>query len=107
VPNPVEPRENFADRWRDEPDLARSFFRWLEQLGEDLRDAESQTGIDRIAERLQESFGAEPVAKAAGRLGDAFTGRRRAGTLAFAPASGLLTGGGVPVRDHGFYGRTR
>ena len=108
VPNPVEPRENFADKWREEPRLARRFFSWLDQLGEDLREAESRTGIDRVAARLQESFGAEPVEKAVGRLGDAYTRTREAGALAMAPASGmLLAGHGVPVRDHGFYGGTR
>ena len=68
VPNPVEPREKFADRWRDQPELARHFFGWLDRLGDDLRDAASHRGIDKVAARLQESFGAEPVEKAVGRL---------------------------------------
>jgi hypothetical protein len=108
VPNPVEPRENFADKWRDEPQLARRFFSWLDQLGEDLHEAESRTGIDRVAERLQESFGVEPVEKAVGRLGDAYRRTREVGALTLAPATGmLLTGHGMPVRDHGFYGGAR
>jgi hypothetical protein len=108
VPNPVEPRENFADRWRDEPQLARHFFGWLKQLGDDLREAESVTGIDRVAARLQESFGEGPVEKAARKLGDSYLHSRESGALAMAPASGLLlTGEGVPVRKHGFYGGAR
>ena len=37
VPNPVEERENFADKWSDEPDRATRFFEWLGQLSTDLR----------------------------------------------------------------------
>jgi hypothetical protein len=110
VPNPVEPRENFADRWRDQPELARRFFGWVKQLGEDLREAESVTGIDRVTARLQESFGERPVQKAAARLGDSMLHTRERGALSMAPASGLLlagTGEGGPVRKHGFYGGAR
>jgi hypothetical protein len=108
VPNPVEPRENFADRWRDQPELARHFFGWLDRLGDDLRDAAEHRGIDKVAARLQESFGAQPVEKAVGRLGDAYRRTREAGALTLAPATGLLTTGpGVRVRNHGFYGGPR
>lgn len=105
APNPVEPRENFADRWRDQPRLEREFYAWIDRLGEDLRDAASQRGIDKVASRLQESFGAQPVEKAVGRLGDTYQRVREAGALSLAPASGMLSAGrGIPVKDHGFYG---
>jgi hypothetical protein len=108
VSNPVEPEENFADRWRDQPDLEQEFLGWLDQLGSDLRDAASRRGIDNVATRLQESFGIKPVERAVGRLGDAYRRSREAGALSFAPASGVLsTARGVPVRNHGFYGHTR
>ena len=108
VPNPVEPRENFADRWRKWPNLADEFYRWLEQLGDDLRDAASHRGLDSVAARLSESFGEQPVEKAVGRLGDAYRRTREAGVLGFAPASGLLTtSGSTRVRNHDFYGGSR
>ena len=109
VPNPVEPRENFADRWRERPDLAREFFDWLKRLGGDLRDAASERGIDRVAAGLQESFGAQAVEVAVRRLGDAYRRSREAGVLSLAPASGALltTGNGVRVCDHGFFGGPR
>jgi len=106
VPNPVEPRENFADRWRHEPELARGFFGWLDRLGENLREVGSvQGGVDKVAARLQESLGEQPVAKGAGRLADNYRRTRAVGALTFAPASGMLTTGqGTPVRNHDFYG---
>lgn len=106
VPNPVEPRENFADRWRHEPELARAFFGWLNRLGEDLREVGSvHGGVDKVAARLQESLGEQPVAKGAGRLADNYRRTREVGALTFAPASGMLTTGhGTRVRNHDFYG---
>lgn len=105
VPNPVEPRENFADRWRHDPDLADQFFGWLDKLGEDLRDAESRRGLDRVAARLSESFGEQPIEKAIDRLGDLYRRTRETGGLGFTATSGLLsTSGAIPVRNHDFYG---
>jgi hypothetical protein len=105
VPNPVEPRENFADRWRDRPDLARKFCGWLERLSEDLRAAGSHRGLDKVAGHLQESLGVEPVQGAVARLGESYRRTRENGALRLAPATGVLsTGAGVRIRDHGFYG---
>jgi hypothetical protein len=105
VPNPVEPRENFADRWRKKPTLAERFFEWLDALRLDLRAAEAERGLDNVAIRLSESFGKQPVEKAMARLGDTYRQTRESGVLGFAPASGLLsTSGGIPVRNHDFYG---
>ncbi|MGH2976638.1 MAG: cyclic GMP-AMP synthase DncV-like nucleotidyltransferase [Solirubrobacterales bacterium] len=105
VPNPVEPREDFADRWRHHPALADRFFEWLGRLEEDLREAESLRGLDRVVARLSESFGDEPVVKAAASLGDEFRRTRERGALALTGATGVLsTKGSVPVRNHDFYG---
>lgn len=105
VPNPVEPREDFADRWRRHPDQARQFFAWLKRLGEDLREAESIRGLDRVASRLQESFGDLPVQKAAADLGSDYRSTRENGMLGFAAGTGVLsTTGAIPVRRHDFYG---
>ena len=32
VPNPVELRENFADKWTERPELAVAFYGWLDRL---------------------------------------------------------------------------
>ncbi len=105
VPNPVEPREDFADRWRRHPEQASRFFEWLAKLGEDLREAESTRGLDRVAARLSESFGSRPVEKAAEKLGGSYKQAREKGALGFAAGTGILsTTGKTPVRRHDFYG---
>jgi hypothetical protein len=104
VPNPVEPRENFADRWRTEPVLAARFYEWLEKLAEDVRDASSQQGLQKVGVRLSESFG-EPVQKAMEDLGETYHSTRARGGLALGASTGVLSSAGeVPVRDHGFFG---
>jgi hypothetical protein len=105
VPNPVEPRENFADKWSSDQTYANRFFEWLDQLQVDLVEAGQQRGLDKVASRLSESFGREPVRKAAGRLGDTFREEREAGRLRLGSKTGALsTAGAVPVRRHDFYG---
>ena len=105
VPNPVEPDENFADRWRSEPERARQFFNWLAKLEEDLREAESVRGLDKVAARLSTGFGAGPIEKATDSLGETYRRTREEGSLRFGATTGLLsTGGGTAVRNHDFYG---
>ena len=105
VANPVEPRENFADKWCDRPELASKFFDWVSRLDDDLTHAASARGLDRVVGRLQESLGEQPVRLAAERLGDGYLAQRRAGRLAMAPATGALTtGAGLRVQPHEFYG---
>jgi len=105
VPNPVEPRENFADKWSSDPERAKLFFAWLDQLTVDLNEASERHGLDKVTARLSESFGLEPVQKAAGRLGALYLGEREQGRLRFATSTGVLSGAGaLPVKRHGFYG---
>ena len=38
IPNPVDPRENFADRWHENDNAkAIAFFQWIEWLVEDMK----------------------------------------------------------------------
>jgi hypothetical protein len=118
VANPVEPRENFADKWNEQPERAKLFFNWLEQLAEDLRAAEQRSGqgLDKVAVRLAESFGEELIEKAATRLGGLFRKERERGRLRFSGVTGAL-GAEVPanarpasaytrpVKPHDFYGQ--
>src|SRR5690625_6811261 len=32
VPNPVNPEEDFADKWKSEPELETHFYQWLVQV---------------------------------------------------------------------------
>ncbi len=58
IPNPVNPAENFADRW-NEPGSRRAdaFFQWVAWARQDLTLAEEQPSEDHTKAALAESFG--------------------------------------------------
>jgi hypothetical protein len=108
VANPVQEKENFADKWVEHPERASRFFAWVEVLKRDLSEAHDMRGqgIDQVAQRLSRSFGEEPVMKSAEKVAAIYKGAREAGRLGMAVGSGILstTAGGRQVRPHTFYG---
>ncbi|MBC6415794.1 MAG: nucleotidyltransferase [Bdellovibrionales bacterium] len=61
LPNPVNPRENFADKWSmpeyKKFNLKKNFCLWLEQLQNDLSIIENSTLSDFISEQASKKFG--------------------------------------------------
>lgn len=58
IPNPVNPAENFADRWNESGSRrADAFFQWVAWARQDLALAEEQPSEDRTKTALAESFG--------------------------------------------------
>lgn len=107
VPNPVQPQENFADKWSTHPERAEHFYVWLGQLEVDLRAAAETRGLGRVASRLAEGFGEGPIKRAAERLGTGALETREGGKLGFDRIAGALAvvGPGVAqIKRHDFYG---
>ena len=103
--NPVQPKENFADRWADHPERADQFFKWIEAAANDFAAIGSERGVDVILSKMQAAFGERVSTAAAQRHGAAAHDARRAGTLRMIPGTGTLTtaGSGRPVRNHDFH----
>jgi len=61
VPNPVNPAEDFADKWGDPQyhhlQLEQNFWLWLEQAKADFRTIGNARNLELIAEQAQEKFG--------------------------------------------------
>ncbi|QAA80556.1 nucleotidyltransferase [Aequorivita sp. H23M31] len=53
---PESEKENFADRWNLEPELANSFFEWVQQLKRDLKSFE-KSGLSDNLNLKTKSFG--------------------------------------------------
>lgn len=105
IPNPVNPDENFADRWKENPKKALNFSKWLVQVEEDLVSAMNKVGIHKVAERLKPVFGDRAVNEAMKRMGDELRTKRESGLLSMAAGTGILGNmGTTSVRDHTFYG---
>ncbi|MGK0365919.1 MAG: hypothetical protein ACI85O_002989 [Saprospiraceae bacterium] len=57
VENPVNPLENFADKWDDYPQRERNFREWMEKAKEDIVDLIERNGLNDSIENLREVFG--------------------------------------------------
>lgn len=63
IGNPVNPEENFADRWHEDNHArARAFFSWVGAVREDLVNILTETRPASIEKRLSSALGAAAVA---------------------------------------------
>lgn len=62
IPNPINPQENFADKWNSEPTKARAFYNWLNKARRDIVTI-TPTIIDDYT-ALEESFGETVIGRA-------------------------------------------
>ena len=64
IGNPVNPKENFADRWQEDNHArARAFFRWVAALKETLFDILEEPHLNVLREQLSATLGAAVVSK--------------------------------------------
>jgi hypothetical protein len=68
VQNPVEPDENFADKWNEKTERRDAFLQWLRSVRDDLTIAASQFSIDSAAHALKPMLESRTVDQARGRL---------------------------------------
>ena len=106
IPNPVNPDENFADKWKEKPKKELNFKKWLLQIKTDLASAIHETGIHKVADRLKPAFGDRAVNESMKAMGDDFRQKRESGLLKMASGTGVLgETGSTQVREHTFYGK--
>jgi hypothetical protein len=69
IPNPVNPEENFADRWHENDNRkARAFFQWVSWVRSDLIEILRQADIKKISDSLGYHFGESITKKASAGL---------------------------------------
>lgn len=106
VANPVNPEENFADRWPSNPNLERNFNSWCDKLQKDLKllNEASGTGLENIKKILVDMFGD----KITTRLYENYAARLstdRNNNRLFISSTGILGSTGVAkATAHTFYG---
>jgi hypothetical protein len=69
VANPVDPDENFADKWNETPARREKFFAWLRQAEGDFATALGSRSLSEAAQRLGPVLGDTSLALAATSLG--------------------------------------
>lgn len=110
VANPVQPDENFADRWRSHPARSHRFFEWMEQVHDDITGygTDMGSGLDRVLEKIAASFGERSAQRAGESIGTRTSRARDAGFLGMAGGTGLLAAAAArpsrPVPQHTFHG---
>ncbi|WP_299242642.1 nucleotidyltransferase [uncultured Aquimarina sp.] len=111
IENPVDSRENFADKWEDYPIREKVFLEWLNSaktyfkaLLQDVKD------MQWINESLNKGFGNDIVKKTFSALGNQSRSLRDSGNLRMATGTGLL-GTNIAkekskeVKKHNFHGK--
>ena len=88
VANPVNPEENFADKWETHPKRKANFFKWLDAVKQDLINISDGSVKQIILKRLQRSFGKDTITHVATILAE-----RRQAKIAVGAA--LLTNTGT------------
>jgi hypothetical protein len=68
VANPVNPKENFADKWAEKPRKAEVFFAWLASLEAELEELLTDTGWTELGAYLVDAFGERDAATTMGKI---------------------------------------
>ncbi len=63
IANPVNPAENFADKWAEEPKKRENFYKWLERAQKDFALYLRANRFNIVPAELRESLGTELVAR--------------------------------------------
>lgn len=108
VPNPVNPIENFADKWVEVKQKEQYFYLWLDKLEEDLNSLGQNIGKgqDLLFESFSKMYGDSVSKKTFSNIGEKRRLLRESGNLKMATGTGLLGSEGVKVKDHNFHGNT-
>ena len=61
IPNPVNPAENFADKWAEEPKKRDNFYAWLAQARQHFALYLRASRFDSVPEDLKKNLGADLV----------------------------------------------
>lgn len=105
IPNPVNPEENFADKWVEHPQREKNFYKWLNQVEQDIQTIVQQRGLHNISESMGKPFGEKIVTKVFSALGRKNFNLRENGVLKMAIGTGILsTVGSVTAAAHNFHG---
>jgi hypothetical protein len=105
IPNPVNPEENFADKWVEHPQREKNFNKWLDLVESDIQTIVQKRGLHFIAEAMKKPFGEQTVTKTFSTLGERKLNLRENGALKMTTGTGILSSvGSVTTAAHNFHG---
>lgn len=109
IENPVDSRENFADKWEEYPIREKVFLRWVESARSYFSELlKVNNNLVSLNESLSKGLGKNLVMKTFTNLGSQTKAYREAGNLRMDTKTGILStslsAGAKKVKDHKFYG---
>lgn len=104
VPNPMNPEENFAEKWLSDKERLAGFIKWLRRLHVDLDDILKKRGLPMIQESLTPLFGDKIANTTMNKYASVMEEQRKSGKLKMASGTGLLGAIGTAVGGNTFYG---
>ncbi|MEO9484053.1 MAG: nucleotidyltransferase [Ekhidna sp.] len=108
IPNPVNPEENFADKWPEKPKKEENFYKWLFQVKNDISEAIGQSSMTSIMESLKQPFGENLLNEALGGYGKSLLHQRESGAMKMAASTGIVGEvGRTTVTQHNPYGKSK
>lgn len=82
IANPVNPLENFADKWATNEVLEFNFYSWLSVVKRDFEFALASATADGLGDRLKDKIGTKTIARALNIGGESTFGAFLAGFIA-------------------------
>ena len=108
IENPIDSRENFADKWNEDERYKNVFYEWVDSLISDFSQIETSIeGIDELSAKLDSILGTAPVKRALANFAENKRVLRDQGKLGVDSLSTGLSSGTVDkgiVKKHTFYG---
>lgn len=104
IANPVNPEENFADKWPENERKQTNFYNWMRQLDHDMNDLFMGRGMDQIKLSLQGPIGLKTMNEAISKVADEDYKAQIQGQQRMAKITGTLGASGIVVPDHNFHG---
>jgi len=110
VPNPVNPLENFAEKWNAYPERAKSFFEWHAQFQRDVDALAAASGLDEVKRLLGRMLGDEAADMVLKEYSDRLNANRRISGLTVAKSTtgalGVMTAptASAAIRANTFFG---
>lgn len=105
VENPVDRRENFADKWEDFPIKEENFHLWLADAKKFFSELLASERIQSLNESLRKKMGDKLVNKTFAAMGESTRMLRESGNLGFIAGTGIITeSSDKKIPNHSFHG---
>ncbi len=110
IPNPINSKENFADKWNIDNRKAIAFFKWLEKARKDLIiEPKNILGLDNISNTLSAFLGENLVKKAFVDVAESRKSSREEKKLFVSGSDNSFStqksDNSIRIKNHTFYGK--